>query len=279
MTVQPTHRWGLWALGTPGIALLLAGLCLPLALVIVDSVRLPELSVDAYIEVLSDPIVLRALVRTFAIAGVVTVLAIIGGYLIAVTAWLARPTWAIIVLLIASSPILTSVVMRNFAWTIALGRNGPLNNLLLTLGLIDQPLSYLNTPTAVIIGMWHVMLPFAVLPIFNSLMKIDPVLLRASATCGASGFTTFRRVTLPLSAPGSVVAGVFVFVLSLGFFVTPALLGGPANAMIANVVDKEANFYLAFDKAAAISVILLVIVVLLVLILARRFDVSRVLRG
>ena len=275
----PERRFGLKVLAAPGGITLLVGLLLPLVLVIKDSIWLPDLSIEAYVAVLGDPVVIGALMRTFVIAAMVTLLSIAGGYLVALTAWNSRPAMAGIVLLVASSPILTSVVMRNFAWTIILGRNGPLNGILLAIGAIDQPLAYLNSVPAVVVGMFHVMLPFAVLPIYNALRRIDPVLLRASAAAGASSFTTFRRVTLPLSAPGGVVAGVFVFVLSLGFFVTPALLGGPANSMIANVIDKEANSYLAFDKAAAAAVILLAVVVLLLAVVAKRFDVSRVFRG
>lgn len=270
---------GLAGLALPGAVLLAVGLALPLAMVVIDSVWTPEPGIGAYLGVLADPLVTDALLRTFYIAAVVTVVTLLSGYVIALTAWRSSALLATVILMAASFPVLTSVVMRNFAWTIVLGRKGPLNELLIATGLISQPLQLLNTSSAVIVSMVHVMLPFAVFPIFNALRKIDPALLRASAACGASPIRTFRNVTLPLSAAGGAVAGVFVFVLSLGFFVAPALLGGPKNAMVANVIDKEANFYLDFDRAAAIAMVLLVVVGLLLVAAARRTNLSRVLRG
>lgn len=273
------QRLGLLSLILPGVALLTVGLALPLIRVAQDSIWAPDPTMSAYLEVLRDLVVTDALLRTFFISATVTIFSILAGYMIAMTAWRSSPSVAGIILLIASFPILTSVVMRNFAWVVVLGRKGPLNEMLIAIGVIDQPIQLLNTPTAVIIGMVHVMLPFAILPIYNSLRRIDPALLRASAACGASSIETFRNVTLALSAPGGVVAGVFVFVLSLGFFVAPALLGGPTNAMVANVVDREANFYLDFDRAAAIAMILLGIVAVLIALVARKTNISRVFRG
>ena len=276
---QPGRRYGLLALALPSLGLLVVGLFLPLYEVAKDSLWTPGPSLSAYTSVLQDSLVINALVRTFVIAIIVTVLAIVGGYTIALTAWRAAPMWAGMILLVASFPVLTSLVTRNFAWLIVLGRTGPLNDLLMNLGVIHEPLQILNSRTAVVIGMFHVMLPFAMLPIYNALRKIDPVLLRASAAYGASPLKTFRKVIVPLSAPGAVVATVFVFVLSLGFFITPALLGGPTNAMVANVIDKEANFYLEFGQASAIAVILLATVAILLAAVAQRTNVSKVFRG
>lgn len=263
----------------PTLALLTVGLGLPLYEVVRDSIWLPEPSLDAYTSVFQDELVIDALVRTFVISGIVTVLAVAGGYVIALTAWRSTPTKAAFILLVVSFPVLTSLVTRNFAWLIFLGRTGPVNEFLLNVGLVDKPVQVLNSQTAIVIGMFHVMLPFAVLPIYNALRKIDPVLLRASAAFGASPLRTFQKVVLPLSASGGVVATVFVFVLSLGFFITPALLGGPTNSMIANVIDKEANFYLDFGRASAIAVVLLAIVVALIAAVATKTNITKVFRG
>lgn len=273
------RRLGQLALVLPSVALLLIGLALPLYEVVKESIWLPRPTFDAYVSVFNDQLVRDALVRTFTIALIVTVLSIVGGYVIALAAWRSSPTWAGMILLIVSFPVLTSLVTRNFSWLIFLGRKGPLNDFLISLGVINEPFELLNTGTAVVIGMFHVMLPFAVLPIYNALRKIDLVLLKASAAFGASPIMTFRKVILPLSAAGSVVATVFVFVLSLGFFITPALLGGPTNSMVSNVIDKEANFYLDFGRASAIAVILLAIVVILLGVVAKRTNITKVFRG
>lgn len=262
----------------PAFVLLITGLALPLYEVVKESIWAPSPSFDAYISVFEDQLVRDALLRTFTIALIVTLLSIGGGYVIALTAWRSSPTWAGVILLVVSFPVLTSLVTRNFSWLIFLGRNGPMNDVLLGFGLINEPVELLNTRTAVVIGMFHVMLPFAVLPIYNSLRKIDPALLKASAAFGASPIKTFWKVIVPLSAAGSVVATVFVFVLSLGFFITPALLGGPTNSMASNVIDKEANFYLDFGRASAIAVILLIIVVALLSIVAKRTSIATVFR-
>jgi putative spermidine/putrescine transport system permease protein len=273
-----SNRHGL-LLTIPSFGLLLIGLVLPLYEVIKDSVWLPAPSLDAYASLFGDQLVVDALIRTFVISVIVTVLAIVGGYVIALTAWRSAPMWAGFILLVASFPVLTSLVTRNFSWLIFLGRKGPLNDLLIWAGVLNEPLQLLNSKTAIVIGMWHVMLPFAVLPIYNALRKIDPVLMKASAAFGASPIKTFQRVVLPLSAAGGVVATVFVFVLSLGFFITPALLGGPTNSMVSNVIDKEANFYLDFGRASAIAVVLLLIVVVLLALVAKRTNVVKVFRG
>ena len=190
VTAQPSapnragRRLGQLSLVLPALILLVVGLVMPLYEVVKDSIWLPQPSLDAYTSVFEDPLVRDALVRTFVIALIVTAMSIVGGYVIALTAWRSSPTWAGIILLVVSFPVLTSLVTRNFSWLIFLGRKGPLNDLLVGIGVIDEPLQLLNTRTAVVIGMFHVMLPFAVLPIYNALRKIDPVLLKASAAFG-----------------------------------------------------------------------------------------------
>jgi ABC-type spermidine/putrescine transport system permease subunit I len=135
--------------------------------------------------------------------------------------------------------------------------NGPLNRFLVALGIVDHPLPLLFAFPGVAIGMVHVLLPYAVLPIYAALSRIDPALLRASDGLGASRATTFRRVLLPLSARGLATAATFTFLLSLGFFVTPALLGGPSDTTISMLIDSFVNERLDWPLAAAASMALL----------------------
>jgi ABC-type spermidine/putrescine transport system permease subunit I len=149
------------------------------------------------------------------------------------------------------------VLVRTFSWILILERNGPLNRFLAALGIVDHPLPLLFAFPGVAIGMVHVLLPYAVLPIYAALSRIDPALLRASDGLGASRAATFWRVLLPLSARGLATAATFTFLLSLGFFVTPALLGGPSNTTISMLIDSFVNERLDWPLAAAASMTLL----------------------
>ncbi|MGQ3294505.1 MAG: ABC transporter permease, partial [Shinella sp.] len=153
----------------------------------------------------------------------------------------------------------TSVLVRTYAWLVLLQRKGVINDWLLSIGVIDQPLALVHNLTGTIIGMVHVMLPFLILPLYASMKAIDPVLLRAAANCGASPSQAFRQVFLSLSMPGLASGIALTFVLCLGFYLTPALLGGGRVAMwstqIADTVAKFSNW----GAASALSVALLVV--------------------
>ncbi|MBM3554105.1 MAG: ABC transporter permease, partial [Alphaproteobacteria bacterium] len=145
---------------------------------------------------------------------------------------------------------------------------------LLAGGIVDQPLSFLFNFTGVIIGMVHVLLPYAALPIYAALVKIDPALMRASEGLGASRFTTFRRVVLPLAAKGVATAATFTFLLSLGFFITPAILGGANATTISMLIDSFVNERLAWPLASAASMVLLALALGVIAIAARFVPVS-----
>jgi ABC-type spermidine/putrescine transport system permease subunit I len=150
-----------------------------------------------------------------------------------------------------------------------LERNGPINRGFRELGLIDRPLSLLFNDTGVVIGMVHVLLPYAVLPLYAAMSRIDPRLLLASDGLGATPFATFARIYLPLSMPGIVAAAGLVFLVSLGFFVTPALLGG-ANAMtVSMLIASFVSDRLAWALAAAASLVLLAVVLGLLWLVSR----------
>jgi ABC-type spermidine/putrescine transport system permease subunit I len=176
----------------------------------------------------------------------------------------------VLVLACVVLPLWISVLVRTFAWMLILERNGPLNRFLMAIGIVDHPLSLLFAFPGVAIGMVHVLLPYAVLPIYAALSSIDPGLLRASEGLGASRAMTFRRVLLPLSARGIATAATFTFLLSLGFFVTPALLGGPSNTTVSMLMNSLVNDRLDWPLAAAASMSLLALA-LAVLGVAGRF--------
>jgi ABC-type spermidine/putrescine transport system permease subunit I len=154
-------------------------------------------------------------------------------------------------------PLWISVLVRTFSWMLLLERNGPINRALKEIGVIDQPLALLFNSTGELIGMVHVLLPYAILPLYAAMSRIDPRLLLASDGLGASLFDTFRRIYFPLSLPGLYGGATFVFLLSLGFFITPALLGGAKAMTLSMLIASFVTERLAWDMAAAASLVLL----------------------
>jgi putative spermidine/putrescine transport system permease protein len=168
----------------------------------------------------------------------------------------ARGVWKLAILGVVLLPFWTSAVVRNFAWVVILQDRGVLNYVLSLVGA--PPVSILGTATAVTIGMAQVLLPFAVLPIYASMQKIDASLMRAALMLGARPVVAFFTVFLPLSMTGVFAGAVLVFVLSLGFYVTPAILGSPRDAMLPQIIYVQVTELLAWGRSSAMAVVLLV---------------------
>lgn len=214
-------------------------------------------SVAHFDKALFDGLYIGVLADTFRIALVVTVITLVLGYPIAYFLSSAPPRWAAIGLVFLILPFWTSVLIRTYAWSVILGRNGVLNRLMLSSGLVDEPLRLLNNELGVLIGMVHVLLPYMVFPLYAVMRRQDPTLLSASQGLGASGPQTFWRVYLPLTAPGVLAGTTLVFVLSLGFFITPAVLGGGKVMMIAVLIEQQIRELSNWQFAAALSTVLL----------------------
>jgi len=216
--------------------------------------------------VLHSPLLLRATENTVVISLLTTIIAVLLGALLAVALWRAGPTlrsllWACILL-----PFWTGVLIKNFAWAALLQDNGEVNTLLLALGVTDHPLTLLHTRFAVIVGMVHYVLPYAVFPIYTALQAIDPRLEQAARSLGAGPLPVLRHVVLPLSLPGLYSAALLVFIVSAGFFITPVILGAPSDMMIANLVDYYLHEMADFGRASALAVLILAVTAVLVLI-------------
>ena len=178
--------------------------------------------------------------RSLWLAGVTTALCLLIGYPVAYyLAVLARPRWKNLLLALVVLPFWTSFLIRTYAWRLILRDEGLVNTALTSLGLIDQPLRLMYTNFAVLIGLVYGELPFMILPLYASLEKLDRSLLEASADLGAGGWSTFRRVTVPLTAPGIVAGIVLVFIPSLGQFVVSDLLGGAKAMMVGNLIQNQ----------------------------------------
>jgi putative spermidine/putrescine transport system permease protein len=224
---------------------------------------------NAYQRVLEDPLVVRSLINTLSISLASTVVTVILGYLIALVLWRSGTVTRVILFAVVLLPFWTGILVKNFAWAVLLQDNGIVNSFLQAVGLTDAPLELLHNRLAVIIGMVHCLLPYAVFPIFSSLTSIDDRLALAARSLGAREASVFRRITLPLSAPGISAAGLLVFIISTGFFITPVVMGGPGDMMIANQIDYYARQLTDFSGAAALAVILTVLVSILVAIYQR----------
>jgi ABC-type spermidine/putrescine transport system permease subunit I len=272
--VSATPRALLLAL--PALAILSVAFLWPLAKLALLSLSAPAGPFAAYHEILGDDIYRHVFVNTFVFALVVTAVALVISYPIAFALTRLSFGWRAALFACVLFPLWISVLVRTFSWMLLLEKNGPINRVLIGSGLIDTPLPLLFNSTGGLIGMVHVLLPYAVLPIYAALIRIDPALLRASEGLGASPVTTFWRVLLPLSARGIATAATFVFLLSLGFFVTPMLLGGSANLTLSMLIESLVNERLNWPLAAAGSMVLLA-ASLLILAFAGRFVPVRTL--
>jgi ABC-type spermidine/putrescine transport system permease subunit I len=233
-----------------------------LLLFLIPVARLMLLSVEGgtfahYERALTDGLYVRVLLGTLQIGLYVSLVCLVLGYPVAHFLATASARWATIGFVFLLLPFWTSLLVRTYAWMVLLGRNGVFNRLLLDLGAIDAPLPLLNNRTGVVIGMVHVLLPYMVLPIFNALRKVDPNLVHAAEGLGAPFHAIFRRIYVPLTIHGVVAGVTLVFVLSLGFFITPALLGGGRVVMIANLIEQQVREFLNWAFAGALSVLLL----------------------
>lgn len=217
-----------------------------------------NLSTENYVRLLR-PAYVESFLTTFKVAGLVTAICVLFGYPVAYLLSQLPQRAAQIMMVFVILPFWTSVLVRTYAWLVLLQRQGIINQWLLSSGLISEPLPLVHNMTGTVIGMVHVMLPFLILPLYASMKAIDPVLLRAAANCGASPAQAFRQVFLPLSLSGLSAGIALTFVLCLGFYLTPALLGGGRVAMwstqIADMVAKFANW----GAASALSVVLLIV--------------------
>lgn len=217
-----------------------------------------EFDLSAYQSLLHDPVVRVVATRTFLISVLVTVVTVLIGIPVAMLMASLKGRLGTMVTLIVVIPLWTSVLIRTYAWAVILRSNGVANTLLMKLGLISDPIQFMYTEFAVFIGMVHVLLPFAVLPAFTAFRAIPPELHKASLVLGAREFRTFLEITLPLARHGVISGGILTFMLAMGFFVTPALLGGPRSMTIATLIKMEVYDMADWQRAAAISVTLTV---------------------
>jgi putative spermidine/putrescine transport system permease protein len=271
------HTGIYWLLIAPALALILLLYVVPLLKILGLSFLDPTPGLQNYRLLLTSGAIQRILWTTVRICAVTTGLTLAGGYLIAyalVHAGERQRQWMLFCVLL---PFWLSVLVRAFAWVTLLRQEGPVNAALLTLGIVDHPLTLVRNEFGVVVGMIHYMLPYAILPLYTNMQGIDQRLVAAARGLGAGPFGAFRRVFLPLSLPGIVGAGVLVFVFSLGFYITPAILGGGKTVMIAEYIAVNILDNIRWGLATMLASVLLATVFLLLGLMWRVVDLRKLL--
>jgi ABC-type spermidine/putrescine transport system permease subunit I len=254
--IYPLRRAG-WAALVPAALFLLFFFAYPLLDIFRRSVYDGGFTLRFYQRIIEEPAYFSVFVMTLEIAALVTLVCVVFGYPLAyfLNGCSAR-TRSILTMLIVF-PFFTSVVVRTFAWIALLGRQGMISQFLQWAGIIDTPLKILYTKSAVVLGMAYILLPVMVLTIYSVMTGIDRGLVRAAYSLGASRLYAFVRIFLPLSLAGLIAGTLLVFIMSLGFFITPALLGGPSDVMIGMLVGREVELTNDWSFASALAVALL----------------------
>ncbi|MBN3790537.1 ABC transporter permease [Burkholderia sp. Ac-20353] len=243
----------------PAMLLLAIFFLLPVLSLLLRSVLEPAPGLQNYVQLLGSTTYLRVFGNTFLVATVVTVVTVAIGF---PTAWLlaiAPRKLSSILFSILLLSMWTNLLARTFAWMVLLQATGPINRMLMAVGIINEPLALVNNLVGVTIGMTYIMLPFLVMPLHATLRSIDPSTLRAAAVCGASRWQAFWRILVPLAMPGIASGALMVFVMALGYFVTPALLGGAQYMMLAELIAQLVQQLLNWGLAGAAALVLLAV--------------------
>jgi len=243
----------------PLLLLMLALFILPIVLMLARSVTQPEWTIEHYQDLIETSVYLRVLGRTLQIAVITTIACALLGYPLAYWIRGLSPQRQVLAIALVVLPFWISILVRTYAWIVVLGNAGVVNRVLLDLGLVTAPVAFLYNELGVVIGTTNVLLPFLVLPLFAAMVRIDDRLMQAAESLGASRATVFRRIFFPLSLPALAAGSILVFILTFGFFITPAILGGGRVPMVANALDLLINQFARWETAAALSTVMLVV--------------------
>lgn len=275
MTASGRVGAGWWWLLVPAVALVLVFYVAPIIQVLIISFTEPEPGFGNYERLLTSAGMQRVIVTTLRICLITTAVSLLLGYAIAYAITLASPRakmwWILAVLL----PLWISVLVRAFAWVTLLRRQGLVNNTLMQAGVISEPLPLVWNEFGILVGMVHYMVPFAVLPMLASMREIDPRLLAAARGLGASRGQVFRQIFLPLSMPGVVAAGVLVFIFSLGFYITPAILGGGRTLMVAEWISIQILDLIRWGLGTMMATMLVLAIFVTLAVFSRVVDLRR----
>lgn len=264
----------------PVFALYALVLVYPLGWLLVKSfVTNAGFGLENYAQVFDTSVFASVVYRSFVIALGVTALCVLIGYPLAYVIHHSSPRIRVIMTAAVVSPVLVGALIRSFAWIAILENRGIINSSLVMAGIIDAPVQLVYNRIGLLVGMVNVMLPFCVLPMVAGMRGIDARLVSAARSLGASPIRAFLRVFLPLSIQGVSAGGLLTFLLSLGFYITPALLGGRKDAMIAQIIQVQVMNLGEFNTAAAMGWILMAVTILLLLVYGRFFNLKTLFGG
>lgn len=276
-----TERLTLFSLGLPALVLVAATMIIPVAWLFWLSFLGDDggFSLAYYQRLIEQPSYGRIFRTTFEISALTTAISVALGYPLAYVLSQLPPRVANLCMIGVLMPFWTSVLVRTYAWLVLLQRHGVINSWGIKLGLWDEPLTLVYNFGGTLIGMVHIMLPFLILPVYGSMRAIDRDYLRAAANLGASPTRTFWQVFLPLSLPGLFAGALIVFILCLGFYVTPAVLGGGKVIMVANRVADDIQIFFNWGPASALGAVLLVLTMLILGAASRLARLERIFGG
>lgn len=264
---------------SPLLVLLLLGFILPIAHLVKLSLFSPHLDFSSYRRLFEEPLYFQVMLRTGKVALVVMTASFVLGYPIAYVMARTKGRFATVVTACVLIALWSPVLVRSYAFIVLLQRNGVINRLAKETGITETGFRLLYTEGAVMLAMTHVLMPFMVLPVFAALRSIPLDYVQAARNLGAGPVTAFLRVTLPLSLPGVFAGCVMCFILALGFYVTPALVGGPGTLMTATLIGQQVTVLLDWPFAAALATMLLLLTLLLVLVFRRALATNRGFQG
>ena len=255
------ERWALLGLSAPALLLVVVTMVLPVAWLFGLSFLADDGSwtLEHYRRMVEQPSYARTFATTFKVSLFTTVICVALGYPLAYAMAQMPRRAANLCMIAVLLPFWTSLLVRTYAWLVLLQRKGLINSWGEQLGWWDEPLALVHNLTGTLIGMVHIMLPFLVLPVLGAMRAIDGDFLKAAASLGATPARAFRTVFLPLSLPGLAAGTVIVFILCLGFYVTPAVLGGGKVIMVSNHIANDIELFFNWGAASALGVVLLVL--------------------
>ena len=233
------------------------------------------LSTENYARIFESALYKRTFVVTSQISITVTVICVLLGYPLCYWLTKMKDRTASILMIFVLVPFWTSILVRTYAWLVLLQRKGIINSSLVSLGIIDEPIQLAHNLTGSIIGMVHIMLPFLILPLYATMRGIDTDLVRAALGLGSTPRKAFWHVFFPMSLPGLFAGIVLGFILSLGFFVTPALLGGGRVQMLAQRIESTITIYSNWGAASALGVVLLLLAFVMIWLMNRVFGLDK----
>lgn len=265
------ERLALFGLAVPALVLVIVTMAIPTAWLFWLSFVGDDGSVSLvnYQRMIEQPSYMRTFVATFQIAGLTTAICVLVGYPLAYFLSQLPERVANLCMIAVLLPFWTSLLVRTYAWLVLLQRTGLINTWGMKAGLWSEPLPLVHNQTGTLIGMVHVLLPFLVLPLYGAMRAIDRDLLRAASSLGATPSQAFAKVFLPLSVPGLTAGGMIVFILCLGFYVTPAVLGGGKVTMVSNRIADNIEVFFNWGAASALGVVLLVMTFMLLWLAGR----------